>query len=128
MLAIPLETEESTVISDLYGNAPYFAILDTSTGSFTVVENEVKGKGPKSAEFLKSQGVSSTIFYHMGEGVYQSFIKNEMEVYSSDYTYLTLDEIYTSFLDDSAIKLDENNYEKLLDPGNGGACTCGCEK
>jgi predicted Fe-Mo cluster-binding NifX family protein len=128
MLAIPLEKEGSTVLSDLYGNAPFFALLDITTGNFTVVENEVKGKGPKSAPFLKTQGASATIFYHMGDGVYKSFVENGMEVYSSEHTYLTLDEIYRLFLNDGATKLDESNYEKLLDPGNGGSCSCGCEK
>jgi len=127
MIAIPISTQDATTISDLYGKAPYFALLDHCSGEFTVVENKVKGEGPKSAEYLKSLGVDSTIFYHMGEGVYKSFDKNNMDVYSSEHSYLTIDEIYLSFRKEELTKLDASNYETLLDPGEGQSCTCGCE-
>jgi predicted Fe-Mo cluster-binding NifX family protein len=127
MIAIPISTKDATTISDLYGKVPYFALLDQCSGEFSVVENEVKGQGPKSADFLKSLGVDSTIFYHMGEGVYKSFDKNEMDVYSAEHSYLTIDEIYQSFKKDELTKLDASNYETLLDPGEGQSCQCGCE-
>ena len=127
MLAIPLSNEASTVISDLYGNTPYFALLDTETGDYRIVENEVQGEGPKSADFLKSHGAQATIYYHMGEGVYKSFKQNDMSVYTVKNNYLTLDEIYLGFLDCQFCEVDESNYKELLDPGNAGACKCGCE-
>ncbi len=127
MIAIPLDKKDSTTLSDLYGNAPFFALLDTNTGSFKVIENEVQGEGPKSADFLKSKGVSSTVFYHMGEGVYKSFVKNGMDIFSSDHAYYTLEEIFQNSLNSNLLKLDDSNYKELLDPGNGSACTCGCE-
>jgi predicted Fe-Mo cluster-binding NifX family protein len=126
MIAIPLDSKESTTLSKLYGKAPYFALLDQFTGDFTVVENEAVGKGPKSADFLKSHGASATIFYHMGEGVYKSFEKNSMDVYCANYNEYSLDEVYQNFLNASVTKLDQNNYEKLLDPGEGETCKCGC--
>jgi predicted Fe-Mo cluster-binding NifX family protein len=128
MIAIPLDKENSTTLSDLYGNAPFFALLDTTTGSFKVVKNEVKGQGPQSAEFLKKKGAASTIFYHMGEGVYKAFVKNGMDIFSSDHTYYTLEEIFQNCLSSKLLKLDDNNYKELLDPGNGSKCTCGCEE
>jgi len=127
MIAIPIDTKESTTLSELYGRVPYFALLDIQTGSFTVVENEVKGQGPKSAEFLKPLGVEATVFYHMGEGVYKSFVKNGMDVYSSEHQHLSIDEIYRAFKEGTLAKLDESNCDKLLDPGEGQTCNCGCE-
>lgn len=128
MIAIPLDTKESTKISKLYGNAPFFALLDKETGSFKVVENDELGKGPKSAPFLKSHGVASTVYYHMGEGVYNSFKENDMEVYTSDHNFYSLDEIYNLSLNDKLIKLDDSNYNELLDPGDNGSCKCGCNE
>jgi len=128
MLAIPLDTKDSTTLSKLYGKAPYFVLLDTEIGSFTVIENEMIGKGPKSAEFLKSKGVNSTIFYHMGEGVYKAFQENYMDVYCAQYSADSIETIYQNIRSDKYIKLDESNYNKLLDPGENEACTCGCDK
>ncbi len=70
MIAIPLEKKESTVISKLYGNTPYFAFLDEETGTFKVVENKGCGDGIDTAKFISSQNVDSTIFYHMGEKIF----------------------------------------------------------
>jgi predicted Fe-Mo cluster-binding NifX family protein len=127
MLAIPIDTENSTTLSKLYGKAPFFALLDTSTGDFTVIKNEVEGKGPKSGDFLKSKGATSTIFYYMGEGVYKSFDKNGMDVYTADYNEYPINEIYTKMKKDEFVKLDSTNFDKLLNPGEGEVCTCGCE-
>jgi len=126
MLAIPLDSQDSTILSKLYGKAPFFALLDTDIGSFKVVENEVVGKGPKSAEFLKSVGASSTIFYHMGEGVYKSFEENCMDVYCADYSKDSIEEIYQNMKKEGYKKLDSSNYNDLLDPGEGETCKCGC--
>lgn len=127
MIAIPLDDKHSTTLSELYGNAPFFALLDIETGVFNVVENEVVGKGPKSAPFLKEHGATSTVFYHMGDGVYKSFASNSMDVCTSEHTRLTIDEIYLKCLDNKLTQLNDDNYKSLLDPGNGANCTCGCE-
>ena len=127
MLAIPLDTKDSTTLSELYGRAPFFALLDTEIGSFKVIENEVVGKGPKSGDFLKDKGATSTIFYHMGEGVYKSFDKNGMDVFCADYCHDSIDQIFQKLRSSEYAKLEESNYQKLLDPGSGEVCTCGCE-
>jgi len=127
MLAIPLDKKDSTTLSKLYGKAPYFALLDTQTGSFNVIENEVKGSGPKSGDFLQNCGATSTIFYHMGEGVYKSFDKNDIDVYTAKHNEYTIEEIYRGFLKEKITKLTDKNYKELLDPGEGERCTCGCE-
>ena len=127
MIAIPLDTKNSTELSKLYGRAPFFALLDTKTGNFDVIENEVKGKGPKSAAFLKEKNISSTLFYHMGEGVYNGFVENKMDVYTSNYNTYTIKEICDYISQNKLTQLTETNYKKLLDPGAGETCTCGCE-
>lgn len=127
MLAIPIDSINATTLSKLYGKAPFFALLDPQVGSFKVVENEVKGQGPKSADFLKTYGATSTIYYHMGEGVYKGFEKNQMEVYCAKYNQYSIDEIFSKFLSGTITKLTPQNYSKLLDPGEGETCKCGCE-
>lgn len=127
MIAIPLDDQHSTTLSELYGNAPYFALLDLDTGMFKTIENEVVGKGPKSAPYLKEHGATATVFYHMGDGVYKAFASNGMDVCTAEHQHLTIDEIYLLCLDDRLTKLHEDNYKSLLDPGSGANCTCGCE-
>ncbi|MEA3499208.1 MAG: NifB/NifX family molybdenum-iron cluster-binding protein [Campylobacterota bacterium] len=126
MLAIPLDKQDSTTISELYGNAPYFALLDGQTGAFRVVENVQKGNGPKSAEFLNDLGISSTIFFHMGEGVYKAFEQKCIDVYTSHKSEFTLEEIYRGFKNSKLTKLTSLNYSELLDSGSTD-CSCGCE-
>jgi predicted Fe-Mo cluster-binding NifX family protein len=126
MIAIPLDNKNSTKISKLYGNAPYFALLDVQTGNFSVVENEQVGSGPKIASFLKPLNVNSTIFFHMGEGVYNSFIDEKMNVYKSKSLNESIDNIYMDLKNKSITKLNSNNYKELLDPGTTGSCKCGC--
>lgn len=123
MIAIPLNKKSSTVISELYGNAPFFAILDMSSGSFTVEENKGCGDGLDTAEFVKNMGASSTIFYHMGEGVYNSLTKNGIEVISATKNHFTIDDIYRLILNNGQKTLNENNYKDLLDSGTS-SCTC----
>jgi len=124
MLAIPLDEKNSTTISKLYGNAPFFALFDGA--KLKILENEVCGKGPESAKFLKDKGASSTVFYHMGEGVYNAFIKNEMDVYSSQHNEYLISQAHQLLESKQLIKLDDNNYKELLDPGSNGECKCGC--
>lgn len=127
MLAIPLDDENSTTLSKLYGKAPFFALLSTETGSVSVIENKVKGDGPKSGGFLKENGVDATIFFHMGEGVYKGFVELGMDVYTAKTTKYSIDGIYTEFLKDFFTKLDDGNYKELLIPGDPGeTCKCGC--
>lgn len=121
MIAIPLSEKSSTTISDLYGNAPYFALLDIQTGQFKVIENGGCGDGEDTAKCIIESGADSTIFYHMGEGVYNCFDKNEISVYSVAKVYASLDEIYSNFQKNSYTPLSAANAKSLLDAGS---CTC----
>lgn len=127
MLAIPLDNEFDANISELFGQAPYFGLLNLDDGELTVIKNEVMGEGPKSANFLRSYGVDAAVYYYMGEGVYNSFVKNDMDVYTTEHTKMSLSEIHEKYLKKKLSKVDSSNYKEKLDPGNGGACQCGCE-
>ncbi|MBN2767759.1 MAG: hypothetical protein JXQ68_01530 [Campylobacterales bacterium] len=127
MIAIPLDTKESKAMSKYYGNAPFFALLDEQSGGFEIIENEACGNGLDTAKFLIGKGVSATLFYYMGEGIYREFTKENLKVFSCAKTIYTIDEIYEAFKTDSFTKLDESNFKELLDPGESGSCSCGCE-
>jgi len=127
MLAIPISNRTSTTISDLFGNTPFFILLDEEEGCFTVITNEEKGNGLKIASFLAKHGVTKTIFYHMGEGVYQSCLENNITVYKANSKTNTIDEIFTQLFHNEFTKLDSTNYKTLLDSGTS-SCKCGCEK
>ncbi|QDF27618.1 NifB/NifX family molybdenum-iron cluster-binding protein [Halarcobacter anaerophilus] len=126
MIAIPLNKSSSTTISDLYGNAPYFALLNPTTGSFTVEENIGCGNGLDTAKFVKDLGVTSTIFFHMGEGVFNYLNENEIKVFSATKMYLSIEDIYRSLLENSCKIVTKHNCESLLDPGTA-SCACECE-
>jgi predicted Fe-Mo cluster-binding NifX family protein len=123
MIAIPLEKKESTVISKLYGNTPYFAFLDEETGTFKVVENKGCGDGIDTAKFISSQNVDSTIFYHMGEKIFQYFEEAGLKVYSCMKSSLSIDEIYRELLSSKCKEVTKENCSTLLDSGSS-SCTC----
>lgn len=123
MIAIPLEKKESTVISKLYGNTPYFAFLDEETGTFKVVENKGCGDGIETAKFISSQNVDSTIFYHMGEKIFEYFEKAGLKVYSCIKSSLSIDEIYRQLLASNCKEVTKSNCATLLDSGSS-SCTC----
>ena len=123
MIAIPLDTKESTVISKLYGNSAYFAFLNEETGAFKVLKNTACGDGMDTAEFVSKQNVDSTIFYYMGEKVFDNLKEKGLKVYSCLQTHLSIDEIYQSLLTNNCKEVTKENSSTLLDSGNS-ACTC----
>lgn len=127
MIAIPIDSQTTTAVSKLYGNAPYFALLNLEDGSFNVTKNQKKGSGLEIAPFLKGLGVEGTVYKHMGEGVYKSFERLGIDVFCCAGDSSSLEDIYQGFKKDSFTKLDKNNFQTLLDPGAGGKCNCGCE-
>lgn len=127
MIAIPLSQRSSTTISDLYGNAPHFALLDPLSGYFKVEENKGCGSGLDTAQCVKDMGATSTIFYHMGEGVFKHLNENEVKVYSSAKVFLTIEEIYRKILKNNCKLITPSNAETHLDPGTT-SCSCECSK
>lgn len=125
MIAIPLDSENSTHISDLYGNAPYFAFLNEETGSFNVSENDGCGNGLDTAKFVTDSGASDTVFFHMGEGVFKYLDENGVSVLTVKKEPLSIDQIYMNYLDGSFEKVLTTNAKTLLDPGTA-SCSCEC--
>lgn len=125
MIAIPLSKESSTTLSDLYGNASHFALLDITSGYFKVSENVGCGNGLDTAKCVKDLGATSTIFYHMGEGVFNHLDENGVKVFSSSKVYLTIEDIYTKLLNGECKVVTKDNCESLLDPGTT-SCSCEC--
>ena len=123
MIAIPLDNKESTVISKLYGNSAYFALLNEETGAFKVLKNTACGDGMVTAKFITSLKVDSTIFYYMGEKVYDNLKEKGLKVYSCLKKHLSLDEIYQNLLNGNCKEVTKGNSSELLDSGNS-ACTC----
>ncbi len=123
MIAIPIDKKESTTISKLYGNSPFFALLNEKTGTFKVIKNEACGDGIATANFVIDKKIDSTIFYYMGEKVYNCLDENQIKVYSSLKTHLTIDEIFRSLLDDKLKVVTKDNCSTLLDSGSN-SCTC----
>jgi predicted Fe-Mo cluster-binding NifX family protein len=121
MIAIPLGQKDATTISDLYGNAPYFAMLDMNSGEFNVVKNKGRCDGEDTAQFIIDSGVTSTLFYHMGEGLFKLLDEKNIAVYSVSKVYVTLEDIYSDFYKKGYKKVTKDNLSLLLDAGN---CTC----
>ena len=123
MLAIPIDSKGSTTLSKLFGNAPFFAMLDLQSGEFYVIENQKCKDGKETATHLVDHHATSTIFYHMGEGVYDTLTKNGIEIFTANKRSLSIDEIYINSLQGNYIKLNDSNYTVLLDSGTT-ACNC----
>lgn len=127
MLAIPINDSCSSTISDLYGNVPYFAFLDTKNKKIDVKRNEGQGNGFDTADFIKKSGVSDTVFFHMGKGIFDSLNESGIRVYSVEKEYLLIDQINQKFLSKILPLVTKENADTLLDSGNS-ACSCGCER
>ncbi len=125
MIAIPLSSSETTTISDLYGNASFFALLSAETGSFSIVENEGCGNGLDTAKCVVESGATSTIFFHMGEGVFKYLNENGIKVFTSSKVYLTLEDIYNDVRNNSCKEVNLSNCDVLLDSGTT-SCACEC--
>lgn len=124
MISIPIDSKSSTVISELYGNAPYFALLDVNSGLFKVVKNKEIGNGPKVVPFLKDLGTSKTVFTHMGEKLFSLYDEASIEVFTCKDKNASIDAIYNDYLMESLLQLDQTNYKDLVDSD----CTsCGCK-
>lgn len=122
MIAIPLSKKDSTTISNSYGKAPYFALLDIENGYFSVLANPGCGDAFETATFIKHAGIKCTIFYNMGENIYKELQNHKIKIYSSLKRYLSIDEIYTDFLKNDAQEVRLDNYTSFID-----SCSCTCK-
>ncbi|RXJ87848.1 NifB/NifX family molybdenum-iron cluster-binding protein [Arcobacter sp. CECT 8985] len=128
MIAIPIDSKDSNTISQYFGNANFFALVDSKSGDVSFCQNRGSGNGIETANFLDDLNVTSTIFYHMGDGVFKTLDKKNIKVYTCEKQNLTIDEIYKKFSNNNTKLVTKNNCNLLLDSGNSSACTCGCSK
>jgi len=128
MLAIPVKENrsEALIVSDLYGNVPFFALTDGKT--LEVVENEGCGNGIETAEFLLKKGVTDTLYIHMGSGPFETLYKGGIRVFCLGKEVPSFDDALTRFNAGKLPQVTPENSETLLDPGMpSGNCECGCE-
>lgn len=114
MIAIPLDTKDSTLISSNYEKAPYFAFLDTVSGHFKVKVNEAVGDELQTAKFLKKFGISDTIFYKMGKDTFEYLSSNKVRVYTCAKVKLSIDEIYRNFINEKCKLLTKFTSETYI--------------
>ncbi|MBU0720121.1 NifB/NifX family molybdenum-iron cluster-binding protein [bacterium] len=128
MIAIPVDTSSiDAKSSKLFGNVNYFALYNSNEDSFLFVKNEASGNGIKTAELLKDLNVQKVVYSYMGDGPFNTLLKNAIEVYFIGKEPLGLESIVKSVKEDSYIKVDSSNAATYLDPGtNTGNCECGC--
>ncbi len=128
MIAIPVKygKPSDNIMSDLYGNAEYFALCNED-GYVEIVENSAKGNGGNTAAFIIDTKVKATAFTHMGKGLYKKLAAAGIEVSKVSNLELPLEEVVANYYKGNYPKLNDDNYDELLDPGGTGSCQCGCE-
>ena len=128
MLAIPVDMEElNTKSSLLFGNVSDFAIYDEKEKRFDFRRNPGCGNGIKTAEALKEWNVKKVVYSFLGDGPFNSMIKNGINVYHVGKKSMSLEDIVDGLNENKFIQVDSSNASKYLDPGtNTGNCECGC--
>ena len=74
-VAVAAQGEDtSSLVDDRFGRAPWFVIVDTTTGDVEAVENpgvkELSGAGPKAAEMMARHEVDYLIAGHCGPNAF----------------------------------------------------------
>lgn len=128
MIAIPVENDtQETMSTKLFGNAKFFALIDPTNKTKTIIPNEGCGNGIKTANFLAESGAKSALYGFLGDGPFYVMIREGMEVYWLGKETMNLDDAIESLLSESLVKVTPENASLYLDPGTAaGACECGC--
>ncbi|MEA1915990.1 MAG: hypothetical protein U9N42_00515 [Campylobacterota bacterium] len=95
MLAIPIDSKSSTTISKSFEESPFFALLDESTGYFSVVKNN-----GCTEEF------SSAILYCDNKNEYEKCKSKDITIYSAENKKCSIDEIYMKIINNSLQELN----------------------
>ncbi len=128
MIAIPVDTNNFGIkSSNLFGNAPSFALYDLTEKQFIFKENTQCGNGIKTAQLLNSWGVKSVVYSYLGDGPFKTMEKEGMDIYYIGKEPIGLTEILKGLIDNAFTKVDSSNAQTYLDPGtNSGSCECRC--
>lgn len=128
MIAIPVESAHpETMSTKLFGNAPYFALVDNNGRERSIVANGGCGNGIKTAHFLHDQGATSAVYGFLGDGPFHVMVREGMEVFWLGKETMSLDQAIDAALSGTLIQVTTENCTTYLDPGTAaGACECGC--
>jgi predicted Fe-Mo cluster-binding NifX family protein len=121
MTAIPIKSDNKEIVSNLYGNAEYFALYDDRDDSFEIVKNEAKGDGLKTGEFIAHNGAKNTIYIHLGEGIFNYLIDQDINVFYLGKEELALKDAIKLFKEKRLTRVTKYNAKQHLSSGN---CTC----
>jgi len=76
--------ELTSEIDDRFGRAPWFLIVDTSTGDLEAIENDgaeqMSGAGPKAAQILASREVDCLVAAHCGPNAFAALAAHGIDV------------------------------------------------
>lgn len=128
MIAIPVESDvEEPITTKLFGNAPFFALVDPKTSEKKIISNEGCGNGVHTANFLIAQGATRALYGFLGDGPFHVMHREGTEVYWLGKETMPLDQAIQAALNDSLVRVTLENSSQYLDSGtNNGSCECGC--
>lgn len=128
MIAIPVESDSTQPISTkLFGNAPFFALVDLSDKTYTIVRNEGCGNGIMTANYLLEKGATSAVYGFLGDGPFHVMVRGGMNVYWLGKEAMALSQAIDAALSETLTHVTVENAKEYLDPGTAaGACECGC--
>ncbi|WP_294917945.1 NifB/NifX family molybdenum-iron cluster-binding protein [Sulfuricurvum sp. PD_MW2] len=128
MIAIPIEKgTHDSMSTKLFGNAPFFALIDPHTKIPKIVSNEGCGNGIKTANFLVQLGATSALYGYLGDGPFYVMVREGMRVYWLGKEPMPLEQAITIALEGNLIQVTPDNASAYLDPGtSSGECECGC--
>jgi len=76
--------DTSSQVDERFGRAPWFLIVDTTTGDVEAIENagagEISGAGPKAAETIASREVDCLIVGHCGPNAFTALAAYGIDV------------------------------------------------
>ena len=76
--------DPSSMVDDRFGRAPWFLIVDTSTGDVEAIENEganqPSGAGPKAAEMIARRNVDCLVAGHCGPNAFAALAAHGIDV------------------------------------------------
>ena len=128
MIAIPVESNSTmTMSTKLFGNAPFFAMVDPKSKAHHIIPNEGCGNGIKTANYLLEKGATSAVYGFLGDGPFHVMVREGMSVYWLGKEPLPLNHAIDLSTSRSLIRVTPENASLYLDPGTtAGACECGC--
>ena len=128
MLAIPVDIEQLSARSSLlFGNVSVFAIYDEKDKTFDFRKNPGQGNGIKTAEALKSWDIKKVVYSFLGDGPFNSMIKNGISVYHIGKEGMALGKVVDGLNEERFVQVNPSNAAEYLDPGIlSGDCQCGC--